>query len=202
MPLNGKNNQLVAAILLAAGRSSRLGQPKQLLHYKNGALINFIIKQIINGGILEIKVVLGSQFKQIKSQIIYDDVEVIENQDWEEGISSSIRCGLTHISAKTQAVVFFVVDQPHLNSKIIKKIIEKYKTSNANVIATKVVDQLTHPVLFRRVLFPKLLELRGDIGGKSLFKNEILETIDWDNKRLLMDIDSLADFEKITGIRN
>lgn len=201
MPINGKNNQL-AAILLAAGGSRRLGQPKQLLHYKNGALVNYIIKQIKNGGISEIKVVLGSQFKQIKSQIIYDDVEILENQDWEEGISTSIRCGLTHINPKTQAVVFFVVDQPHLNSKIIKKIIEKHKTSNTNVIATKVGDQITHPVLFKRVLFPKLLELRGDIGGKAIFKNVSLETIDWDDKGLLMDIDSLADFEKITGIRN
>ena len=193
------NNGQITAILLAAGGSRRLGQPKQLLNYKNGVLINYILKQIKNGGISDIKVVLGSRFEDIKNQIGYDDIEIFVNQDWEEGISSSIRCGLNHINPKTQAVMFFVVDQPYLDSNIIKKIKEKFKTSKAKVIATRVAGHITHPVLFRREIFPKLLELRGDIGGKTIIKNEILDTVEWTDDRLLMDIDSIEDFKKLKG---
>lgn len=196
MPSKVKNSQ-ISAILLAAGGSSRLGQPKQILHYKNGVLINYILKQIKNGGISEIKVVLGSRYELIKGQIIFNDVEFLNNHKWEEGISSSIRCGLSHLNPETPAAMFFVVDQPYLDSEIIQKIIEKFKTSKAKIIATKVAGQITHPVLFRHELFPKLRELRGDVGGKAVFKDKILETVDWDDKRLLIDIDSIEDYEEI-----
>ena len=126
MSFKEKNSQLTA-ILLAAGGSRRLGQPKQLILFKNELLINYILKQIRDGGIKDIKVVLGSHFKEIKSQIIFDDVTVLENQKWEEGMSSSIKCGLMDVSLETRAVMFFIVDQPFIHSTLIKDMVEKYR---------------------------------------------------------------------------
>jgi len=194
-----EKNSPITAILLAAGGSRRLGQPKQLVPFKNDALINYIIDQIRNGGIKDIKVVLGSHYKEIKSQIISREVDILENLEWEEGISSSIKCGLRNINLETQAVILFIVDQPYLNSLLICEILNKFRTSDAKIIAACVSGQFAHPVLFRKELFPKLLELSGDVGGKMIFKDEAVEKVLWTDERLLMDIDSIEDYEKIKG---
>jgi molybdenum cofactor cytidylyltransferase len=191
------NNNQITAILLAAGESRRLGVPKQLLKFKNELLINYILNQIKKAGLSKIKVVLGSRSEVIKQQICITDLEIAVNQDWEEGISSSIRCGLYKISAETSAVIFFVVDQPYLDSNLIEKVVEKSCISNKMIIAARVAGYISHPVLFRREIFPKLLETRGDVGGKSVFKDEIMGFVDWHDEKLLLDIDTLEDYEKI-----
>jgi molybdenum cofactor cytidylyltransferase len=191
------NNNQITAILLAAGESRRLGVPKQLLKFKNELLINYILNQIKKAGLSKIKVVLGSRSEIIKQQICVTDLEIAVNQDWEEGISSSIRCGLNKISAETSAVIFFVVDQPFLDSKLIEKVVEKSCFSNEMIIAARVAGHILHPVLFRREIFPKLLETKGDVGGKAVFKDEIMGFVDWYDEKLLLDIDTLEDYEKI-----
>ncbi len=159
-----RNDKQIEAILLAAGGSQRLGQPKQLIHFNDEILINYILGKIIKGGLSDIKVILGSHFKEIKNQIIYDDIEVIENRDWKEGISSSIKCGIKNINSEIEAVMFFVVDQPFLDSSLVERVLEKSRTSNAEIIAVSVSGQLSHPVLFKRTLFPDLLKVGRGCG--------------------------------------
>ena len=201
MPGAEGNNQ-ITAILLAAGGSSRLGHPKQLVLFKNELLINFILEQINLGGLSEIRIVLGSHFSEIKEHIKDKRLEVIQNPNWEKGISSSIKCGLNNLKPGTEAVIFFIVDQPFLKPELISEILQKFNTSKANIIAACVSGQIVHPVLYRKEVFAKLLELKGDIGGKAIFENELVETINWEDERLLLDIDSVEDLEKIRNIRN
>jgi molybdenum cofactor cytidylyltransferase len=191
------NNNQITAILLAAGESRRLGVPKQLLKFNNELLINHILRQIKNGGLSSIKVVLGSRFEDISKKICFDDIEIFLNNNWKEGISSSIKCGLSNINLETPAVMFFIVDQPYLDSKLIEKVVEKFSISSEMIIATRVAGHISHPVLFRREIFPKLLETRGDIGGKALFKGEIMGFVDWYDEKLLLDIDTIEDYDKI-----
>jgi molybdenum cofactor cytidylyltransferase len=197
-----KNNDLITAILLAAGGSSRLGQPKQLVLFKNEFLINYIIDQIGRGGISDIRIVLGSHFSEIKEHIKNKKLEIIQNPDWKEGISSSIKYGLSNLRTGTEAVLIFIVDQPFLNPKLIVKIMDKFGISKANIIAACVSGQIVHPVLYRKDVFAKLMELKGDIGGKAIFGKETVETINWEDERLLLDIDSISDLEKINNLIN
>jgi len=197
-----KNNDLITAILLAAGGSSRLGQPKQLVLFKNEFLINYIIDQIGRGGISDIRIVLGSHFSEIKKHIKNKKLEIIQNPDWKEGISSSIKYGLSNLRTGTEAVLIFIVDQPFLNPKLIVKIMDKFGISKANIIAACVSGQIVHPVLYRKDVFAKLMELKGDIGGKAIFGKETVETINWEDERLLLDIDSISDLEKINNLIN
>lgn len=201
MPRTKRNDQ-ITAILLAAGGSKRLGQPKQLIPYKNELLINYIIDQIRLGGITDIRIVLGSHFSEIKEHIKDKRVEVVHNPSWEKGISSSIKCGLNNLKPGTEAVVFFIVDQPFLKPKLIARILKKFSTSEANIIAACVSGQIVHPVLYRKEVFAKLLELKGDIGGKAIFGNEFVETIKWEDEKLLLDIDSSWDLKNIINIIN
>jgi molybdenum cofactor cytidylyltransferase len=157
---------------------------------------------IKKGGIEDINVVLGSHFKEIKDQIKSKDIKIIENCNWEEGISSSIKIGISQVNFETEAAIFFIVDQPYLDCGIIREILEKFRTSKANIIAASVSGQLIHPVLYRKEVFPKLMGLKGDVGGKALFENEIVEIVNWTDERLLMDIDSVEDLEKIEELKN
>jgi len=197
-----EGNYKITALLLAAGGSSRLGQPKQLVLYKNELLINYIIDQISRGGISDIRIVLGSHFSYIKKKIKNKELVVIQNLYWEEGISSSIKCGLNDLNQETEAVIIFIVDQPFLKPKLISKIIQKFYVSKANIIAACVSGQIVHPVLYRKEVFSKLMELKGDIGGKAIFANEFVETINWKDEKLLLDIDSIDDLEKIKNLIN
>ena len=199
MPRLKENNQ-ITAILLAAGGSSRLGQPKQLVQFKNGFLINYILDQITHAGISDIRIILGSHFSDIKEHIKDKSFEVIHNPNWKEGVSSSIKCGLNNLKPGIEAVLIFIVDQPFLDPKLIAKIVKKFRTSKANIIAACVSGQIVHPVLYRRVVFAKLLELEGDIGGKAIFGNQLVETINWDDEKLLLDIDSIDDLRKIKDL--
>ena len=195
-------NKKITALLLAAGGSSRLGQPKQLVLFNNEFLINYIVDQIRRGGISDIRIVLGSHFSEIKEQIKDKRLEVIRNLYWEEGISSSIKCGLNNLEPETEAVIIFIVDQPFLKPELITQILQRFSTSKANIIAACVSGQIVHPVLYRKEVFLKLMELKGDIGGKAIFANEYVETINWKDEKLLLDIDSFDDLEKIKKLIN
>ncbi len=192
-----KDYKNISALLLAAGGSSRLGQPKQLIKFKNELLINYIIEQIRDSGIIDLKIILGSHFSEIRRQIIDKSLDIIQNTKWEEGISSSIKCGLRSLTPEIDGAIIFIVDQPFLKSELISRILTKFDTSNANIIAAFVSGQIIHPVMYRKELFPKLLELKGDIGGKAIFENEFIEKVAWDDEKLLLDIDSQVDLEKI-----
>ena len=169
-----KINSRVTAILLAAGGSSRLGQPKQLILFKNELLINYIIDQIERGGISDIRIILGNRFSEIKENIKEKRFEIIQNPNWEEGISSSIKCGLGNLKPDTEAVIIFIIDQPFLKPDLISEILQKFNTSKANIIAACVSGQIVHPVLYRKEMFAKLLELKGDVGGKAIFGSELV----------------------------
>lgn len=192
-----EGNNKISALLLAAGGSSRLGQPKQLVFFKNQLLINYIIDRISRGGLFDIRIVLGSHFAEIKEHITDKKLQIIQNLDWREGISSSIKCGLRSLNQETEAVIIFTVDQPFLKPELISEIIQKFHVSKANIIAACVSGQIVHPVLYRKEVFSKLMELKGDIGGKAIFASEFVETIDWEDEKLLLDIDSFDDLKKM-----
>jgi molybdenum cofactor cytidylyltransferase len=193
----------ISAVLLAAGGSNRLGRPKQLLLFKNDLLINHIVAQIKEGGIIDIFIVLGSQFDQIKSAISHKDVKIIYNPLWEQGVSTSIKAGLEKIDTNTESLVFFVVDQPFLESGIIKKVVEKSFNSEKLIIAVEVEGNLVHPVLFRKELFPDLSRLQGDVGGKAIMKDRsIIDTVICNNRRLIEDIDSEEAYESLIENEN
>jgi molybdenum cofactor cytidylyltransferase len=190
----------ITAILLAAGGSVRLGQPKQLIQFKNKLLINHIIAQIMSAGLSNIRVVLGKHFSEIKAQITEKNLEILQNKDWEKGISSSIKCGLTNLKPETEAVLIFIVDQPFLSSELISKIQKRFTNSKAKIIAACVSGQIVHPVLYRKEVFAKLMKLEGDVGGKAIFGTELVDTVNWGDEKLLLDIDSIDDLKKINDL--
>jgi len=186
------------AILLAAGGSTRLGVPKQLLIWRGKPLICYILEQFCNSKIDSTIVVLGDKFQKITKEISHFQVKIVKNINWQNGIGSTIKAGLKATPKDARAVVISVIDQPYLTSALINSEIEVYKKTRAQIVAPLVENIQTNPVLFDKSVFNSLLLLKDDEGAKEILKDFYLQFIKWSDVRILMDIDTKNDFQRIT----
>ncbi|MDO9546707.1 MAG: nucleotidyltransferase family protein, partial [Pelolinea sp.] len=167
MEKSNNTELIVSGILLAAGSSKRLGYPKQLLEWNDQYLINYIIYEILKSRINELFVVLGDHYQDL-SKIIDQRVKIVYNSNWAEGKSSSIKTGVAHLGESTIGAMFFVVDQPFINYKIIDTLIQEFKKSPDFIIAPRIKRRICNPVLFSRRFFDDLNDLSGEEGGKVI----------------------------------
>ena len=185
-------NNDIAVILLAAGASSRLGRAKQLLEHKGDIMINNIIKeasQVVEAS--NIYVVLGAFAEEIRDEINNSEINIVFNNNWKEGMGSTIRSGVAKVKTNLniEACIISVIDQPYLDSKVFKDLIEIFRENDQMIISSKYRNVYGPPTLFSRVYFDKLLELEGDKGAKALIKSQIDNVIFYNWDRGLIDID-------------
>ena len=152
-----------------------------------------MIETIMEGGIENINVVLGAYHDQITAILSDRLVKVLNNPQWESGISSSIKTGVKNLNKNIDAVFIFVVDQPFINSKLIKKIENLFHFTNAKIIANRVNGNQTHPVLFRIDVAEKLLNLADEQGGRQLIEQNKVLWLDSIENKFSLDIDSPED---------
>jgi len=190
----------IPVLLLAAGESRRMGQPKSLLQWGDK---NLIQHQISNLKKLKqpIYVVLGAYSEEIFLSIKGLKVEIIVNQKWEQGMGSSISFGINEIERKevnAQAVLIVLVDQPLLTNKHLKTLINTFRTTNYKCVVSESDNGWKGvPVVFDKCYFSSLKELNGKQGAKQLFdlENELTTSINAGNS--LSDIDTMDDYESL-----
>lgn len=187
----------VAGIIIAAGESKRLGRIKQLLPWRGKSLIEFIIQTARDCKIEPIHVILGANYDQIAPLIDCPRMNIINNQRWKEGKGTSISLGIKSLPEEVKAAFVFVVDQPFLNEKLINALLNVYEIKKADITAPYVKEIQSNPVLFDRSVFPELMKLKGEEGGRNVFINYQLEKLDWEDEKILWDIDTLTDYENL-----
>jgi molybdenum cofactor cytidylyltransferase len=190
----------IGIVLLAAGESIRLGRPKQLLPYRKQTLLNHCLQIARTSDGNPIVVVLGAQAETIKKEISGNDAQIVVNADWEEGMASSIRCGikeLVRIDPLVEGALLMVCDQPHVTSSLINNLLTTHRKTRRPIIACSYAETFGPPVLFHKTLFPELLKLNGDVGARSVIQQhaEAVEVIPFPEGAL--DVDTEADYEKI-----
>ena len=169
----------IAVIILAAGRSARLGSPKQLLSYRGKTLLQHTIDTALESQASPILVVLGSGKDAIKKELEQKQVFILENSSWESGMASSISCGITNLqelAPESKAVILMVCDQPFVDTKLLNNLITKHKDTRQSIVASSYANTLGTPALFHQSLFSELLVLEGESGAKSLIKKYSLQT--------------------------
>jgi molybdenum cofactor cytidylyltransferase len=190
----------IGGIILAAGRSSRFGEPKQLLLWKGELLIRHVATTALKAGLSPVVVVVGSSGVEVEAVINDLPVRIVNNKDWMTGISSSIKVGITALPKEIGGAVFLQVDQPHIPTLLIKSLIEAHQITLNPIIAPQIDGQRGNPVFFDACTFLKLLSLEGDAGGRVLFGQFPVQWLTWHDSNLLMDIDSPEDYRKFLGI--
>ena len=187
-----------AIVILAAGTSSRLGSPKQLLIFNNKTLLQHAIDTALNTGCKNVMVVLGAHFDLIKNQLTHQPVQVIENKDWQEGMASSIRYALQNITMagyQPECVIFMVCDQPFVTSTLLLALIEEGNKTGSPIIAAGYGEKAGTPALFNSGMFLQLLELEGDKGARSIFEAHPRLVTKVPFPEGVIDVDTVADYE-------
>jgi molybdenum cofactor cytidylyltransferase len=187
-------------IILAAGPSSRLGEPKQLLSYQHKTLLDHTIEAAIKAAEARVVVILGENYQLIKEHIHATEVKIIHNPDWQEGMGSAIRTGLSAIRKENQelaGVILAVCDQPFLTDRIFKGLIAEAGISDKGIVASSYAQTLGTPVLFDKAYFGELAGLKGKEGAKTLLgKYETdVTVVPFENGEI--DIDTPDDYRKL-----
>lgn len=187
-------------ILLAAGTSSRLGKPKQLLEFNDTTLLqNAIVqaKSLPNSFVL---VVTGAYKESIASEVSKTDVQSIHNRNWESGMASSIVIGLLKLEELKPTIdscIISVCDQPHISTAIFKDLINNYNESGKGIVASNYSDTLGVPVLFDRKYFEELKKLKGNEGAKKIIQLHQTDVATIAFEKGAIDIDSIEDYNKL-----
>ena len=165
---------MIAGVILAAGDSSRMGFPKQLAEYKGKTILETVV-DTVTSKFEEAVVVLGHENDTITEKLDFKDSTILINENWEEGIVSSIRTALFYLSEnkEIESAMIFMADQPSVNNKIIDKLI-KTKKKEDEVVISKYRYKMNYPIIVPRFFWNKLELLTYDnlLGeDDSLFKN-------------------------------
>ena len=190
----------IAILIMAAGGSSRLDSPKQLLKWGNNYLINHIVHTALSAGIGPISLVLGSRANEIQD-ILMEKVIVLINPVWQNGMSSSIKAGIASLDNDVEAALIMLVDQPFVSDVLLRLLAEKIGEKEVEIAAPRVAGQQCNPVAFRRSLFPEIMKISGDRGAKAMFKGRRVGWVDWPDERLALDIDSREDYENALRLK-
>lgn len=187
-------------IILAAGNSSRLGEPKQLLQYQNKSLIRHVAETALEAIMYPIIIVTGSNENLIVDELSELPVHFIQNNDWQEGMASSIRIGtseLLRLNPTVQSVILAVSDQPFVTSQLFLDLIEKAEISSESIVACSYENTIGTPVLFQKKYFDSLLALNGSEGAKKLLKQFKDNVVSVPFPLGGIDIDTKEDYQKL-----
>lgn len=192
----------VAAVILAAGESARLGRPKQLIQFRGKSLLRRIVDAADGAGCSPIATVIGSDAKKMAPELERTAAAIVENENWRNGIGTSIRAGMQNLLERGRdldAVILLVSDQPLVEKELIKQLIACYGETGKTIIASSYSETLGVPAIFGRAHFRDLLTLRDDSGAKSIILSNRECVVEFPFPQGEIDIDTLADYERLVA---
>ena len=190
----------VAAVILAAGGSSRFGKPKQLIELRGKTLLGRILDSATEANCSPIVVVIGNALLEVRKQLETTNVTIVENENWRLGIGTSIRAGLRKLidNAPTlEAVVLLVCDQPFVEARTIARLITLREKTKRAIVASRYANTLGVPALFGRSCFQELLALDNATGAKTVILSNRERVAEFPFPEGRIDIDTLDDYEKL-----
>lgn len=186
-----------AALVLAAGGSSRLGQPKQLLIAGGRNLLETVVDQVCASSVDEVVVVVGAYADQILAASDLGRSRVVRNPDYGSGMSSSLRVGIRSLGRQPQRVVVVLGDQPGVSARMIDELVDLQVHSGHPAAALTSSGILQPPVVLARELWPQLRRLRGDTGLRAWLRSQpdLVATLPWvAASGQPVDIDTMSDW--------
>ncbi|MDH3446227.1 MAG: nucleotidyltransferase family protein [Deltaproteobacteria bacterium] len=194
---------MVSAILLAAGKAERMGEPKLFLPLSGKPILQWVLESVLKTNVSEIICVVRDLAADYANISVADDRLVwLVNDRADTGQSSSVITGLWGVDGRSEGALFVVGDQPLLSSALLEALINRFETVSAPIVAPSFQGQIRNPVLFRRCLFPELLELEGDRGGRAVIEKhkEQIELVNWNDEISFLDIDDQVDYERVKSL--
>jgi molybdenum cofactor cytidylyltransferase len=195
----------IGAVILAAGGSSRLGQPKQLLSLHGKTLVRSVIDAAREAGCSAIVVVIGNNGEKLHRELANANVIEVRNANWHGGIGSSIRSGVQALrehAPDVEATFLLACDQPAVNACLIEDMIATHVATKKDIVASSYADTVGVPALFDRSLFEDLLSLGDEAGAKSIILQNRQRVAEFAFPEGVIDIDTWEDWEKLNEHRH
>lgn len=193
----------VGVVILAAGASTRMGTPKQLLPYRGRSFLRHAAETALACVCQPSIVILGAHAERLRQEVKNLPVQVVENLRWAEGMSSSICAGVAALDAesdKISAVVLALCDQPFVSAQVINNLVEAYHFTGKPIVASEYSGTLGVPALFSRTLFSELKALKGGEGAKQVIKKYAKDVFGVPFPEGAIDIDTPKDYEQFRSI--
>ncbi|HSG44211.1 MAG TPA: nucleotidyltransferase family protein [Anaerolineales bacterium] len=190
---------MITAIILAAGESKRMGQPKMLLPWGDGVVLSHAIHIYREAGVEDILVVTGGARQQVESAIQYLKVKTIYNKDFSNGeMLSSIQYGIRALTLQTQAVLIGLGDQPQVQAGSVRMICDAYRDTKSEIVAPSFQMRRGHPWLVARSLWGELLELETPQSPRDFLHahNANIQYVNVDDAGVLADLDTPEDYQR------
>lgn len=193
-------NDPVAGVVLASGTSSRFGAANKLLVPIQGVpVVVRTVTAYLAARLSPVVVVVGHDAGAIEASLSHLSVRFVGNPNYEKGMSRSLVKGVLAVN-DARAAVIGVADQPLLSSPVICAMVDLYRDSGAAIVVPRYGQLPGNPVLFDRTLYPELLQVEGDVGGRKVVEAHMKDVV-WlevDDERLRLDIDTQADLEALS----
>jgi molybdenum cofactor cytidylyltransferase len=187
-----------AIIILAAGNSSRMGEPKQLMTFKNKTFLQHIIEESKEAGLHPVICVTGYQSELITKSITGMGASIIYNDQWLEGMGTGIAAGVKQLSlSDVDSVILAVGDQPYVSSGLFAEMLTLKDQAGKRIVASAYAGTLGTPVLFDKVYFNQLESLQGNQGAKKIVQINKSDVCIVNFEKGSIDIDTKEDYEKL-----
>jgi len=190
---------MITAIILAAGKSKRMGQPKMLLPWGEATVISHVISVFQNAGVEDILVVTGGAKEEVENAISRHNVRAIYNKHFSNGeMLSSIQCGLRALTRQTQAVLIGLGDQPQVQERSVQLVCKKFIDSKASIIVPSYNMRRGHPWLITRPLWDNLLNLESPHTPRDFLNahSDNIQYVNINSSDILADLDTPEDYQR------
>jgi len=190
------SNHRFAAILLAAGASTRLGQPKQLIQLNGESLLRRTARLASEIGCDPILVVLGYESERMQQELNDLHAKTVINPDWQSGMGSSLRCGIQALQKENpipERVLLLLSDQPWLSTDILQALVTKSATENPRIVASNYAGRLGVPAVFHKSVYAALQCVEGDKGARQIIQQYQDQVASIDFPEGVIDIDTTED---------
>ena len=192
-----------AGIILAAGASTRFGEPKQLLRLKDKCLLEWVLEAALKSELNRIVLVLGYAHQKIlqalNEKLQHSKLLVAINPQYQKGQSLSVHTGLSKVKDDYPAVMFLLGDQPMLNETTINVLLERFWADEKDICVPIYRGKRKTPAIFRRRLYTQLMSIKGDMGARQLIDDnpDRVLAVEMENPICFFDVDTQQDFESL-----
>lgn len=194
------DRESIGVVVLAAGASTRMGTPKQLLQFDGQTFLRRAVSVALGGGCRPVIVVTGAHAAASRENLRELDVQEVENQQWESGIGSSVRVGIKAVIAAnpaTIAVVLMLCDQPFVTREIIAALVAAHLETGRSIVASRYEGSYGVPALFARAHFAELMALEGAAGAKQIIQSHLPKVHLVGFPKGEIDVDTPDDFARL-----
>jgi molybdenum cofactor cytidylyltransferase len=189
---------MITAVILGAGESTRMGEPKLLLPYGTRTVIEHIVEELSGGEVQEILVVLGHDPAPVRRALEGRDVRIVENPDYAQGMLSSVRCGLRALPRGTEGVLIVLGDQPSIQSDVVEGMIYAFRGTEKGIVVPTYRGRRGHPLLFSARYCEEVLSEFDETGLRGLLQAHSRDVFEFpvDSEDILHDMDTPEDYRR------